>query len=267
MRGFLSSNRLRSPAVICFVPGMPQTKKGSHIMRSKNGAELHGKIVIVTGGSRGIGFATAQAFLGAGARVAICARDPACLKEAESRLGGGQRLLARAADVSDAAQVWAFVDEVVRVLGPVEVLVNNAGIASVGPFAKQPAESISAVVDVNLKGVMYVTRAVLPVMIARREGAIVNISSGAGLSGFPDIVSYCATKFGVVGFSEALDQEVLGSGVRVHALCPGAVATDMQVQYSGAKVGMPPEKVARRILELAVNQRGVRQRRCVVTIG
>jgi 3-oxoacyl-[acyl-carrier protein] reductase len=153
------------------------------------------------------------------------------------------------------------------VLGPADVLVNNAGISYVGPFAKEPAESISAVVDVNLKGVMYMTRAVLPAMLARREGVIVNVSSGAGLSGFPDIVSYCATKFGVVGFSEALDEEVRGSGVCVYALCPGAVATDMQVQYSGAKVGMAPEKVARRMLELAMMKPGLRRQRCVVTIG
>jgi 3-oxoacyl-[acyl-carrier protein] reductase len=236
-------------------------------MRPEHGDALHGKTVIVTGGSRGIGFATAHAFLAAGARVAICARHPSRLKEAEARLGGRERLLARAADVSDPAQVLAFVEDATAALGPAQVLVNNAGIAYVGPFAKEPGESISATVDVNLKGVMYMTRAVLPAMMARRQGVIVNVSSGAGLSGFPDIVSYCASKFGVVGFSRALHEEVRGSGLRIYALCPGAVATDLQVQYSGAKVGMAPEKVARRILELAMAERGLISRRCVVTIG
>jgi len=235
--------------------------------RREDAHALHGKTAIVTGGSRGIGFATARAFLEEGARVAICARNPSRLKEAVARLGAGRRLLGRAADVSDPAQVRAFVEEATSVLGPLHVLVNNAGIAYVGPFVNEPAESISAVVDVNLKGVLYMTRAVLPSMIARGEGVIINVSSGAGLAGFPEIVSYCATKFGVVGFSEALDREVRGSGLRIHALCPGAVATDMQAQYSGAKVGMPPEEVARRIVELATTKRRATPRRCVVTIG
>lgn len=236
-------------------------------MKPEDSGPLHGKTVIVTGGSRGIGLATTQAFLDAGARVAICARSASRLSEAEASLSAGKRLFARAADVSNPAQVRAFVAEATSALGPVAVLVNNAGIAYVGPFAEEPSESIGAVVDVNLKGLMYMTRAVLPAMLTRREGVIVNLSSGAGLSGFPDMVSYCATKFGVVGFSEALDAEVRGSGVCVYALCPGAVATDMQVQYSGAKVGMAPEKVARRIVELAAAKRGLKPRQCVVEIG
>lgn len=247
--------------------GVPRPEKRPVILKTKDSDALRGKTVIVTGGSRGIGFATAQAFLGAGARVAICARNLARLKEAEARLGAGERLLVRAADVSDAGRVQAFVEEATATLGPVAVLVNNAGVVHVGPFVRQPPESIGAVVDVNLKGAMYMTRAVLAAMVARGEGAIVNVSSGAGLSGFTDIVSYCATKFGVVGFSEALDQEVRGSGVRIYALCPGAVATDMQVQYSSARVGIPPEKVAQRILELATARRGLLRGRCVVTIG
>ncbi len=228
---------------------------------------MQGKSVIVTGGSRGIGFATAQAFLDAGARVAICALDPGRLRNAEAHLRAGARLLARVADVSDPAQIQAFVGQATTAFGPVHVLVNNAGVAHVGPFVEEPLESISDVVDVNLKGLMYMTRAVLPSMLARRGGVIVNVSSGAGLTGFPEIVSYCATKFGVVGFTEALDEEVGGSGVRVYALCPGRVATDMQAQYSGAKAGMPPERVAQRILELALGKRGLMLKRCVDTIG
>lgn len=236
-------------------------------MKPQKDQVFRGKTVIVTGGSRGIGFATARAFVAAGARVAICARDPARLQEARARINAAEGIVACAVDVSDPRQVEAFIDEATAALGPVDVLVNNAGIAYVGPFVKQSAESIGAVVDVNLKGVMYMTRGVLPAMIARRGGTIVNVSSGAGLSGFRDIVSYCAAKFGVVGFSQALDEEARGAGVRIYALCPGAVATDMQVQYSGAKVGMAPEKVAQRILELATPKRSLTRRPCVVTIG
>jgi len=237
------------------------------MMGTGDGDALRGKTVIVTGGSRGIGFATAGAFLLAGAQVAICARNLSRLKDAHEALGAAERLLVRAADVCDPRQVRAFVEAATAAFGMVEVLVNNAGIAHVGPFADESVESIGATVDVNLKGVMYMTRAVLPAMLERRGGVVINVSSGAGLSGFPDIVSYCATKFGVVGFSEALDQEARPSGVRIHALCPGAVATDMQVQYSGAKTGMPPEKVAQQIVALATRKRGWMRRRCVVTIG
>jgi 3-oxoacyl-[acyl-carrier protein] reductase len=226
---------------------------------------LQGKSVVISGGSRGIGFSTAQAFLGAGALVAICARDAARLRDAEARLSAGERLLARVGDVTDRAQVQAFVDEAAAAFGPVDVLVNNAGVLHVGPFAEEPVESISTVIDVNLKGVMYMTRAVLPSMIARGKGVIVNVSSGAGLSGFPEIVSYCASKFGVVGFTQALDEEVRSLGLRVYALCPGRVATEMQAQYSGAKVGMTPEKVAHRILELATATPSLLPGRCVVT--
>ncbi|GIX29356.1 MAG: NAD(P)-dependent oxidoreductase [Burkholderiales bacterium] len=233
------------------------------MFQRERGDPFQGKSVIVTGGSRGIGFATARAFLEAGARVALCARNPVRLKNAASQLAGGERLLSRVANVSDPHQVRAFAEAAMDAFGAPGVLVNNAGVLSVGPFACEPFERMGAVIDVNLKGVMYMTRAVLPAMLERGEGVIVNVSSGAGLTGFPEIVSYCASKFGVVGFSAALDEEVRATGVRVYALCPGRVATDMQAQYSGAKVGMPAERVARRILELAASRPG----RCVVTLG
>lgn len=110
---------------------------------------------------------------------------------------------------------------------------------------------MGAVIDVNTKGVMYMARAVLPSMQARRSGVIINISSGAGLAGFRDLVSYCTSKFGVVGFTESLDTEVRDYGIRVDGLCPGRVATDMQVHYAGARIGMAPEIVAKRLLALA----------------
>jgi 3-oxoacyl-[acyl-carrier protein] reductase len=110
---------------------------------------------------------------------------------------------------------------------------------------------------------MLVTRATLPIML-EHGGVIVNVASGAGLSGFPDLVSYCASKFGVVGFTESLHREVGSAGVRVYGLCPGKVATDMQVLYSGARVGMAPEKVAERILRLAGAHPGARPGRCEV---
>jgi 3-oxoacyl-[acyl-carrier protein] reductase len=222
------------------------------------------KTAVVTGGSRGIGFATAQAFINAGAHVAVCARNPKRLREAAAQLSTMGRVLSEVADVREPAQVMRFVDHVQETFGRIDVLVNNAGIVSVGPFVDEPYESISSVIDVNLKGTMYMTRAVLPSMIGREAGIIINVSSGAGLSGFPDIVSYCASKFGVVGFTESLDQEVGRHGVRVYAICPGRVATDMQVQYSGRKIGIPPERVAKRILELAGPSPGASTGTCII---
>ncbi|MGD8309391.1 MAG: SDR family oxidoreductase [Chromatiales bacterium] len=218
--------------------------------------------VIVTGASRGIGLETARRFVAQGARTAVCARDGQRLTHAARELGGG-RLLSRCVDVRDADQVAAFVGGVVDAWGAVDVLVNNAGTLWVGPFAEQPAQSIAEVLDVNLKGLMLVTRATLPIML-ERGGVIINVASGAGLSGFPDLVSYCASKFGVVGFTESLHQEVEAAGVRVYGLCPGKVATDMQVLYSGARVGMAPERVAERILRLAGPHPGARAGRCEI---
>ncbi len=208
-------------------------------------------VALITGGSRGIGLATARAFLEHGYRVAICGRRRDTLDAVERRLAGLGDLLAVAADVSIAEQAQGLVEAVLTRFGSVDLLVNNAGIVWVGEFARQDYESMGAVIDVNIKGVMYAARAVLPGMQARRSGVIINVSSGAGLAGFCDLVSYCTSKFGVVGFTESLDTEVRDFGIRVYGLCPGRVATDMQVQYAGARIGMAPEVVARRLLELA----------------
>jgi NAD(P)-dependent dehydrogenase (short-subunit alcohol dehydrogenase family) len=236
------------------------------MFKASSTEELEGKTVLVTGGSRGIGFATARAFLEAGSRVAICALDTARLAGAEASLRGLGHVAAARVDVRDPQAVRRYIQALDNSLGGVDILINNAGITHVGRFAVQPYESIDAVIDVNLKGVMYTTRAVLPGMIERGGGVIVNVASGAGLAGFPDLVGYCSAKFGVVGFTESLDQEVRAQGVRVHAVCPGRVATDMQVQYSGAKIGLAPETVAARILELAGPRPRAEPGRCV-TLG
>ena len=209
------------------------------------------KVALITGGSRGIGLATVREFLEHGYRVAICGRRRETLDAAERQLARLGDLLAVAADVSNAAQAQGLVEVVLGAFGSVDVLVNNAGIVWVGEFAQQDYQSMDAVIDVNIKGVMHTTRGVLPVMQARRSGVIINVSSGAGLSGFRDLVSYCTSKFGVVGFTESLHLEVRDYGIRVYGLCPGRVATDMQVQYSGTRVGMAPEAIATRLLELA----------------
>jgi 3-oxoacyl-[acyl-carrier protein] reductase len=233
------------------------------MFRSKTKPEWQGKTIVITGGSRGIGFASAKAFLEGGGQVAICARDAARLEGAERDLGAAGPVLAETVDVRDPKQITAFIERIGTALGPIDVLVNNAGILYAGPFAQQPYESIGDVIDVNLKGLTYMTRAVLPSMVAQGNGVIINVSSGAGLSGFADIVSYCASKFGVVGLTESLAQEVGTLGVRVYGLCPGRVATDMQVQYSGQRIGLVPERVAERIVALASPASRARTGTCV----
>lgn len=216
--------------------------------------ELAGTRVLVTGGSRGIGLATVRVLLARGAQVATCARDAARLDAALAALAPASpsagEVFGLAADVSQPEQVEYFVRSALERFGAIDALVNNAGVVWAGAYAEQPFASLARIIDVNLKGTMYATRAVLPHMLARGRGTLVNIASGAGLSGFADVVAYSASKFGVVGFTEALNDEVRGRGIRVYGLCPGRVATDMQVQYSGARVGIAPEQVAQRIAAL-----------------
>lgn len=227
---------------------------------------LDDRVVLITGGSRGIGLASAEALLGAGARIAICARDAERLEEARRHLAGQGEVMCAQVDVRDPQRAEAFVASVNEHYGAVDILVNNAGVVWVGDFAEQEHADIDEVIDVNLKGTMHMVRAVLPAMLRRGEGAIINISSGAGLHGFPKVVAYCASKFGVVGLTESLAQEVEDRGIRVYGICPGRVATDMQVQYSGARVGIPPEQVAERVLELANPKTRARTGSCI-TVG
>ncbi len=210
-----------------------------------------GKVVLITGGSRGIGYATARAFLVSGARVAIIAQDPARLDAAAAQLRSLGEVRAHPADVRREADVRAAVAAVLAHYGTVDVLVNNAGVAWTGAFTEQERASIDATIDVNLKGVLYMTHAVLPQMLRQGRGVVINVASGAGRTGFAGLASYCASKFGVVGFTESLAGEVGTAGVRVYAVCPGAVATDMQREVGGGRVGIAPERVAATIVALA----------------
>jgi 3-oxoacyl-[acyl-carrier protein] reductase len=222
------------------------------------------QIVLITGGSRGIGFATAQAFLDKGTRVVICAVNPDRLSQAEQQLRQQGEVEAMPADLRDFNQVQRFVDQAHDRFGRIDILVNNAGYAWSGDFVEQGIDSIDMTIDVNVKGVLYAARAVLPLMIEQQSGTIINVSSGAGLSGHPGMVSYCASKFAVVGFTKSLAQEVRSQGIRVFGICPGRVATDMQEAVSGKRVGMSPEKVAHKIVQLAGSNPPVSMGECLV---
>lgn len=208
---------------------------------------------LVTGSTEGIGRAIAFSLGKAGYKVGVCARTPAKVDALLKELAiAGIAAAGRPCDVGDPDQVAALVAHVTERLGPVDVLVNNAGIGVIRPFADLTLAEWDAVMATNLRGLYLMTRAVLPGMRARREGAIVNISSLAGKRGFPGGTAYAASKHAIMGFSESLMLEVRKDGVRVAAICPGSVDTKMihaqsLFESDPAKI-LRPEDVAAAVL-------------------
>src|SRR5689334_11215222 len=184
--------------------------------------------VIVTGASSGIGRATAIAFAAAGSRVALVARRRGELEKvaAEIAAGGGQALVAPA-DVTDRVQVDACFDAVGRAWGAIDVVVNNAGILRPAPVTELTAEDLDAMLRVNLFGALWVMQAAVPRMRERNAGTIVNVASLAGRRGITPLGGYCATKFALVGLTEALRTELDGGDVHVALVLPGVVETPM----------------------------------------
>ena len=190
--------------------------------------KITGKNAIITGAGRGIGRATAIAFAKEGIHVGLIGKTAANLeKVAEELREYGVNVSLAAADVSDNASVIAAVDHVKSELGPIDILINNAGIGKFGKFLELSPEEFKHIIDVNLMGMYYVTRAVLPEMIERQTGDIINISSTAGQKGAPVTSAYSASKFGVLGLTESLMLEVRKHNIRVSALTPSTVATDL----------------------------------------
>jgi NAD(P)-dependent dehydrogenase (short-subunit alcohol dehydrogenase family) len=192
---------------------------------AKQPRSLYGKVAVVTGGGRGIGEALALALHGEGCRVAIGDVDAAAAEAAAAQLGPDT--VGLALDVSDRAAFTGFLDEVERRLGPIDVLVNNAGIMPVGPFDEEDDGTMIRLLEVNLLAVIHGTKEAVRRMKPRGTGHIVNISSSAGKSGFPNLATYCATKHGVVGLSESVRLELRGTGVEVSVVMPGIVKTEL----------------------------------------
>ncbi len=183
-------------------------------------------VALVTGATAGIGRAIAFALGRDGYAVGVCSRTPEAVVVLVGELeAAGIRAAGYMADVGDAAAVTPMVAHVVRELGPVQVLVNNAGVGILKPFADLSLEEWDRTVATNLRSLYLVTREVLPAMRARGDGAIVNIASLAGKNGVVGGTAYAATKHAVLGFSKSLMLEVRKDGVRVMAICPGTVAT------------------------------------------
>ena len=190
---------------------------------------LTGKTALVTGGSRGIGNAIAKEFLREGATVYGLSRKPAenqAELEAIAKAAGGA-FLWRAADVTKEEEVTKAVEAVLAEAGGIDVLVNNAGITRDGLIFRMPTSDWEEVLKANLTSAFFTSRAVARVMIKQRRGAIINISSVSGIMGNAGQVNYSASKAGLIGFSKSLAREVASRGVRVNAIAPGFIETDM----------------------------------------
>jgi len=229
-------------------------------------------VVLVTGGSSGIGFATARAFLAEGAKVAFTGRNAARLGQAVRHLRSHGRVLGIRGDVSKASDARRFIVRTERTLGPLDVLVNNAGI-----YLEKSTEDLTErewdrVLDINLKGAFLCTKYALPGMIRRKRGNIINVASDSGLVATQLSSAYCASKGGLVLFTRVLAVDHARDGIRANAICPGNVETPMlnrDAQASGLgqkeyhrrlvasvpqKRAAKPEEIARAILFLASDE-------------
>ena len=216
---------------------------------AKEPRSLRGKVVAITGGARGIGKATAKSLAQEGAKVGIGDLDAALAAQAAGEIGG--EAVGLPLDVTRRDSFAGFLDQVAERLGPVDVLINNAGIMPIGPFADEDDATARRMVDINLHGVIYGTKLAIPRMVGRGSGHIVNIASQAGKAGLPGGATYCATKHAVVGLTEAVRAELRDTGVDVSVVMPAVVNTELGsglYETRGIKK-LEPEEVAEAIVD------------------
>jgi 3-oxoacyl-[acyl-carrier protein] reductase len=219
---------------------------------------LASAIALVTGGSRGIGRAIAMKLAELGAKVAICGRDSEKLRATAEQLQAlTERVFWQTADVTRADEVGKLVSATEAKLGPIGILVNNAGIGLFGPAHEKSEEEWDRVLSTNLKSVFLVSRAVVPSMMRQGAGDIINISSLAGKNTFAGGGLYCASKWGVQGLSGCMAEDLRDHGIRVSVICPGSVATE----FSGRGVKDPgkalqPEDVAHAVEAVLTQRQG-----------
>jgi NAD(P)-dependent dehydrogenase (short-subunit alcohol dehydrogenase family) len=215
---------------------------------------LTGKVALVTGGSRGIGFATARAFLIQGGSVAITATDKARLDAAVSELGSeaaSSRVLAVQADVRKYAEAEVAIARTVAHFGGLDILINNAGVGVFRPVSDMTVEEWHRIMDTNVSGVFYCCHAALPHLKSRGGGWIINISSLASKNAFVNGAAYCASKSALNAFSEALMQEVRYDGIRVAYVLPGSVNTGFGgLSNTKSEWALQPDDVAEVIVDL-----------------
>jgi NAD(P)-dependent dehydrogenase (short-subunit alcohol dehydrogenase family) len=219
--------------------------------------DLSDATVVVTGAARGIGLATAHAFARRGARVAIGDLDVDLAKTEAGCLPGRGSGTAHPLDVRSHDSFSAFLDEVRAAHGPVDVLVNNAGIMPVGAFTDMPTSTHQAILDVNVLGVIHGMQAVLPEMLQRGRGHVVNVASLFGRVAMPGFATYNASKFAVVGLSSATRQELDRTGVSVSAVLPSAVETELVAGLSFDPLPtIDPARIAEAVVRSVDTRRG-----------
>jgi short-subunit dehydrogenase len=206
--------------------------------------KLRGKVVLITGGSRGLGFALAEELAPHGVRLVLTSRHGEELERAKARLvadgrATGANIYVQASDVSVPQEIQGVVDTATERFGRIDVIINNAGIILVGPLESLTVSSFEEAMNTNFYGALHTTMAVLPQMLARHEGAIVNIASIGGKVAFPHLLPYVASKFAMTGWSQGLRAELAGKGIRVTTVTPGIMRTGSHIQarYSGNAEG------------------------------
>jgi short-subunit dehydrogenase len=202
--------------------------------------KLRGKVVLITGGSRGLGFALAEELASLGVRLVLTSRHGEELERAKDRLVADGRasaadLLVQASDVSVPQEIQSVVDTATGRFGRIDVIINNAGIILVGPLESLTVSSFEEAMNTNFYGALHTTMAVLPQMLTRHDGAIVNIASIGGKVAFPHLLPYVASKFAMTGWSQGLRAELADKGIRVTTVTPGIMRTGSHIQarYSG----------------------------------
>ena len=231
-----------------------------------NFAEQDKYTAIVTGSTRGIGKETALLLFQKGLNVIISSRSQQSVDNVIQEIhdkfpSKKENVLGLKCDVSKYSNVKSLVDVSVKTFGKIDILVNNAGIVYFKSIMDTTEEEWNKTIDTNLNGVFLFTKEVLPYMIENKSGVIVNVSSGAGKSGFLNLSAYCASKFGVIGFTESIAKEVADYNVKVMAICPGGVDTKMidDIVDNGYNLSnrnlMKPEQVAKKIYDMIFNQK------------